>query len=225
MLTEIQKSIYNTHLATSRQNQNKPFTIRKDFENFETQKPEEYSYLLKIEQLIKSCNLNLKVYFKSPYTIYKDTPYFDLQFYTTQKAIKCYTIYIRLMQNKLPDDKDQLEFIKDSLVFIKDFCIEKNIFLRDYFNFKIGETPAWALHLITYKISIYLLIGLELLNFNIRQFFSELCPDDREMYLGDIDKLYPKYKQNILNSKMAKPLILKGINKIEGLIAHHNLPF
>ena len=212
-------------MAASRSHQNKPFTIRKDFENFDTEKPEDYLAILKIEQIIKSSNLNPKVYINAPYLVYKDTKYFDLPFYTTQKAIKAYSVHIKGMKQKLPDDKEQLEFIKDSLIFIKEYCIKKNIPLDKYFSQMEGIAPAWAIHLVTYKISIYLFIGFELLGVPIRDIMYDLHPDDREMYLGNIDETYPKYKANIMNSTIAKKLIKEGVSRISTLIDADCLPF
>jgi hypothetical protein len=225
MLTDLQKTIYNTHLAASRSHQNKPFTIRKDFENFETEKSEEYLAILKIEQIIKTSNLNTKVYINAPYLVYADTKYFDLPFYTTQKAIKAYTVHIKSMQFKLPDDKEQLEFIKDSLIFIKDYCIKEGIVLDKYFSQMEGIAPAWANHIVTYKLSIYLFIGFELLGVPIRDIMYDLHPDDREMYLGNIDETYPRYKANINNSIIAKKLIKEGVARINTLISAECLPF
>lgn len=218
MLNELQKNLYNMHLATTRSHQNKPFTIRKNFDDFETEKPEDYVNLLKIEQLVKSCNLNVKNYFKAPYQTYKDVEYFDLQFYTTQKAIKCYTIQINLLKSTLPDEKEQLTFIKDSLIFLKEYCIENNISLGSYFKQESGLSPTWATHLVTYKTSIYLIIGFELLGCNIYDMMHSMHPDDREMYLGNIQENYPKYRKHINESKIAKRLIVEGINKIDGII-------
>jgi hypothetical protein len=43
-------------------------------------------------------------------------------------------------------------------------------------------------------------------------------PDDQEMYFGKIYDIFPKYKQNIKESLVAKRLIVEGIQRIDQLI-------
>ena len=117
-MTERDKYIYNCYLETSRKLNNKPFRYRKDFEGFEER--EDYAYIVKLSSFFnKFENINIKDFFEAPFYVYKDERV-DLQFYTTQRAIKAYTIYQNQFLIDNPDNSQTLIKIKDSFIFIKD---------------------------------------------------------------------------------------------------------
>ena len=98
MLTDFEKHIYNTYLKVSRVQNDKPYKLRINFDNFNV---EDGNYLNKISRLLtKFKNINLVEFIQAPYTIYSDKE-FNLKFYTSQKALKAYTLF----QTKLKQTK------------------------------------------------------------------------------------------------------------------------
>jgi hypothetical protein len=117
--------IYNDHLATSRSMRDKPFRIRKNFENFDKDKE---IYLDRLNKFFGSYpNIDIKEYFSAPYYLYDDVDYFDLEYFTTQKAKKDYAQYMnQLGITKFDIENRILEFMfKD---FWKTFQKTKNMF-------------------------------------------------------------------------------------------------
>lgn len=91
-MTDFEKSVYNSFLATSRSAQNKPFKIRKNFKNFEDSS--NYIHLQRLCRLFaRNPSITPQQFFLAPYKIWEDGGYFDLRFYTTPKALKIYKLY------------------------------------------------------------------------------------------------------------------------------------
>ena len=92
MFTDFEKTLYNEHLKESRKAKNLPYRPRKNFEKVsETTK----LCLKKLAMLfLNNKEISPSNFFKAPYSIYSEDEFFDLKFYTTQKAIKVYKIYI-----------------------------------------------------------------------------------------------------------------------------------
>ena len=90
-----------------------------------------------------------------------DSDFFDLKFFTTQKAIKAYSLYKQAQQNTDPDSEEQIKFTTDSLYFIYEFCKQNNINLRDYTSHKIGPVNTFITHLNQSKVNIYSLFGFQ----------------------------------------------------------------
>jgi len=106
MCTDIQKQIYNEFLKETRGARNLPYRRRKDFQTLnETLK----LCLLRLEKLfLKNKEIRPCDFFKAPYNVYPEGENFDLKFYTSQKAIKVYKIYIEskkyIDQSKISDN-------------------------------------------------------------------------------------------------------------------------
>jgi len=67
-LNYIEKTIYNTHLKTSRSYQNKPWRPR---ENFDKLSPVEEEIIKKIKNILESKNISVDNYFKAPYELWR----------------------------------------------------------------------------------------------------------------------------------------------------------
>ena len=131
MLTDFEKHIYNTYLKVSRVQNDKPYKLRINFDNFNV---EDGNYLNKISRLLtKFKNINLVEFIQAPYTIYSDKE-FNLKFYTSQKALKAYTLFQTKLKQTNPDLI--LHKLKDALIYIKEFCNEQNISIDEYTNHK-----------------------------------------------------------------------------------------
>ncbi len=218
-ITSFQKELYNTYLLTSRRAIQKPFMCRKNFEDFETQNPEDYLALLKLERFFNQHpNINIKLFFNSPFLLYKDTKYFELKYYTTQAAIKCYLIYYKQLAEQSADSEDNIQFISASLLYLKKFCITNNIKLEDYLNFKKNLTFQWCQDLLKNNVSLYVLFGFENDGFSILNLLNNIPADEKELFLGDFVNKYENYKLRYLRSKLAKSFIKKGLEKLTYLI-------
>ena len=91
-MTEFEKQIYNTWLAVTRSGVGKPFKLRKKWEDFD--KKPEYGQVRRLVRLFaKFPGINISDFFKSPLMVYPEPYEYDLRFYTTPKALKCYRIY------------------------------------------------------------------------------------------------------------------------------------
>jgi hypothetical protein len=99
-VTDFEKKVYNTWLATTRSKNNKPFRLRKDWTSFEDRP--EYLPLKKLANMFKRFdNIIINEWFEAPYEIYKqdDTPNYDLRFYTSAKAFNCYKLHKTKFKN------------------------------------------------------------------------------------------------------------------------------
>ena len=208
-MTKEEKEYYNLYLSVSRSSRNKPFRLRKNFDGFE-EKPEYLSIKKLCAFFHKFPNVKPKAYFEAPYVIYEDEEFFDLKFFTSQKAIKAYTLYQKLKREENPDTKDQLDFLKDSLRFIGMYCLKNNIPVEKYTTHKEGITYAWMKHYRQHNISIYSLMELP----GLLKSLNDIAPDESDLFLDDVAETIFTYKTRYNNSKSAKYILKAGTNKI-----------
>lgn len=212
MLTQFQKNIYNAHLYAFRLSKNEAFTPKKNFDDLSQDKINQIEILESIFKKYK--HLNLKLYFNAPYKIYTDKNYYDLSYYTKPIALKTYHLYVTQLDHQDVDHNDQIGFIIDSLGFIKDYCIDNKIELDNYLTDTKSVSYSWCEHLLSNKISIYVLLGFSYRGFNIYSLFNSMPPDEVEMFLGKHFNEISTLKSNLSDSKKAKFLIIKGLQKI-----------
>ena len=153
----------------------------------------------------------MDTFFKAPFEIYLDPQGFDLQFYTTQRALKVYTLYIQRQANTKPDTDEQLYSIKQSLQYILTFCKSENIDISDYINHKTNNTYTFLLHLKAHKINIYTLFGFDSFEENIESVDRGYL----EFVLGTFVDNLPTFRTNFMSSTFAKNLVRQGINKLK----------
>ena len=210
MLTDFEKFLYNEHLKISRISKGQLFKFRQDFSKIE---PDKVVYLKRISSLITRLpNIKPSDYFKAPYELYGIDEYFDLKFFTTQKALKTYSIFVKNQVNQDPDSNDILQKVVDSLKFLKSFLLENNLSLEDYITHKTNNLPTFLLHLKNRSIMLYTLLDLP-------QVEAELKVQDRDVikFMFD-DQFYTNinvYRVKFLNSKKCKVLVREGIKKIK----------
>jgi len=91
MFTDLEKALYNEHLRESKRAKNQPYMLRKNFNKLST------TVELSLKKLSaffeKHKEINPSEFFRAPYKIYSTEEYFDLKFYTSQKAITVYKIF------------------------------------------------------------------------------------------------------------------------------------
>jgi len=209
-LTEFEKHIYNTHLRISRSKKGLPFKYRKDF-----------SYLLDIIVinlkkisifLAKFPHIKLEDFIKAPYEIYPDEQHFELDYYTTLKATKAYTLYQKKLESMDPDAEEQLKNIIESLKFISLFCREQKISIDEYINHITGNNLSYVLHLKEHRINAYTLFGFPSFERSIRALDSQLI----KFVLGeDFYNNLSSFRLKFFASKKAKTLVELGIKKIK----------
>lgn len=182
-LTDKEKNIYNTFLATTRSLNNKPFNIRK---NFDTIDSETYIILKKLGIFFsKYSYIKPSDFFSAPYLYYGKENYFDLQYFTTTKAIKCYSLYNKQKEIENPDNERIIEACKESCSFIYKYCNSKNLTLEEYKTYTEGSMPIVLVHLKEHKINFYTIHGLDcekvirrveesLLNFVVENFTTTI---------------------------------------------------
>jgi hypothetical protein len=209
IISENEKRIYNKYLAVTRSSQNKPFKLRKKFDGFHEES--NYVFIKKLSMFFnKYNNVDIDDFFKAPFIIYSDKGNYDLKFYTTQKALKIYTMYQTKKQDELPDASNQLFFIKKSLNFILKFCKDQNIKIEEYINHQTNGTHTFILHLKERKISIYILFGFE----KAERILKGIGPELLEFIFKDLKNKLDIYRTRFYTSKKAKVLVKEGIKKI-----------
>jgi hypothetical protein len=205
-LSEEQKRIYNTHLATSRRMREKPYRSRKDFEKLDDDKT---ISLEKLDKMFNSySNINIQMFFEAPYFLYQDVEYFDLDYFTTQKAKKDYTQYIKQIQTMSPDSEESLKRLIQGLKYISNFCKQHDLTLEEYVAYSEKNIPSMLEHLKNHKINFYVLHALGVSKFNIENRILEFM-------FSDFWKTFQKTKNMYYGSSKMKVLAKKAINKIK----------
>jgi hypothetical protein len=209
-LTDFEQYIYNTHLRISRGRKGLPYKYRKDF-----------SHLIDIHVnslkkisifLAKFPHIKLENFLKAPYVIYPDQEHFELDYYTTLKATKAYTLFEKRLETMDPDTDEQLKNIIESLKYISQFCKEQSLKIDDYIEHITGSTLSYILHLKEHRVNVYSLFGFPSFERSIRAQDPELL----KFILGDdfLSNL-PGFRLKFFASKKAKTLIELGIQKIK----------
>jgi hypothetical protein len=208
-MTFSEKQIYNNFLKTSKIHNKQPFKFRKNFETFDKEK----LFLIKKLSIFfrKFPHISQEEYFKAPYEVYQDENYFPLDYFTSLKATRAYTLFIRKRDSLDPDNIDQLTNIKQSLKFIYIFCKQHNISPLSYINHMTNNEYSFILHLKEHKINIYTLLGYNDFERNLKKRDAQVV----KFIIGDdlynnISSLRTKF----FNSKKALNLVTLGLKKI-----------
>jgi hypothetical protein len=208
-MTDLEKKIYNKHLAISKSLRNKPFKLRNNFEDFENDS--KYIFIKRLANLFtRHPDIDIDMYFSAPYQLYKDVNYFDLNFFASPRAIKTYTIYKQELLYTSPDN--QIDSVKKSLHFIVHFCLQNKINFEDYPYFKeSGLQPIWIYHIKRNKINPYSIMEFP----NIVNFINELQRDERSLLLGQFGDNFFAYKNNYLTSKKLRSFLTEAFIKLK----------
>jgi hypothetical protein len=210
-VTVKEQYIYNCYLEVSRKLNSQPFRYRKNFDNFEEK--EEYIYITKLAYFFsKFENINIKDFFEAPYFVYNEK-YFDLKYFTSQKAIKAYTIYQTKFLPENPDHSQTLEKIKNSFVYIFNFCKTNGVKLEDYLKFKQPNSQwhEFMLHVKNREVIIYPLFMFPNFDKTIQQYDNDI----REFVFGDIFTRLNFYRTKYHVSEKAKKLCILIFDKLK----------
>lgn len=207
MLTDFEKTIYNSFLISRKKAKNQPFKVRHNFEKI-TQ--EDSVKLQKLEHFFNNNrSVDLNTFFTAPYIIYSCDDFFDLQFFLTRKALTCYTLYCRQLETLEPDTEENLEKVKESLQFVYKYCHDNNLSLADYNNLVIGQLPGILSHLKERKVNFYMIHGLN--NKQVYNIEKELV----EFLLPNFYKTLFTTQQNYIKSTKLKKFFKRGLEIIE----------
>jgi hypothetical protein len=205
-LTEQEKHVYNTWLRVSRSRKNKPFQLRKKFDDLDDGK------CISVQKILRFFESNPSVkwdgFFDAPYEVLKDGN-FDLDFYTTRKAVSCYVSLVETRRlGDIKTDEVQKQ-TKQGIKEIFEFCKEKNINFNDYKTFTTpGNTiPEYILMLKKGTINFYC---LHLLNIT-----ASIEKNIVEFIIPDFTNIFQKTKIKFLGSKESKETLRDIVKKLE----------
>lgn len=216
-LTDLEKLLYNKHLAVSRKLKNKPFKLKRDFSDvFDTEK---HKYLKRLSILFKKhSDIDPDLFFSAPYKLYPDVDYFGLDYFSTMRAIKSYTTYKK--QLFLQDPDTQIDQVKNSLQFIAKFCIENKIQFYQYPYHKTADLYTWMKHYKENKINIYSVMEFTDLFSSVKS----LAEDVQKFFVGQFVEQFQALYSNYAKSTQLKPYMKKTIpilaNFVESKLTH-----
>jgi hypothetical protein len=212
MISERQKNIYNSFLRASRITKNQPYKQRQNFDKLDSTKE---VLLKKLDHFFSShTTVNYNDFFIAPYRIYdKDglaNEYFDLQFYVTRKALKCYTEFVKQREVEEPDSEDIVNGCKECCAFIYRYCNENKITLAEYKTNTSDAIPLAIQHLKEHKINFYTMHGLEISNL--------VRGEDAMIYNFIFENFYNVYnntRSKFIRSKRLKEVVRTALKMIE----------
>lgn len=208
-ISEKQKAIYNCYLKFSRKGQ--PYNIRKNFDDINDDLK---INLYKLENFFnKFKHINLNFFFESFSFVYPDEKYPPISFFTTRKAIKCYSLYKEYKENTSPDS--QIDEIKKSIIHIGSFCLREKILFDSYINHKTLCMPTWVKDYKECKINIYSLIAAGWVDK-----IGILEEDEKELWVPNLLKNIESYKIR-LNSCKSKDQIKAWIDKTKDFVKNN----
>jgi len=210
-MTELEKRIYNKHMAISRSIRKKAYRLRENFKDFE--EDSKYPYVKKLAIFFSRYpEVNMDMYFSAPYKLYLDVDYFDLQYFASPRAIKTYTIYKQELSKLSPEQHS--EDVKKSLSFIGKYCISNKIQFDDYIGYtKTGIHPVWVYHIKNGDINIYSLMEFP----NILEHLNEIPEEEQQLFFGKTNQDFFTLKTNYIHSKL-KPFLRTAYEKIRSFV-------
>lgn len=199
--------IYNSFIKAYRVSNNKPYRARKNYDDL----PDDTKN--KIERIKiffdKNKNINVDDFFQSPYFLYKDANHYSLEYFLSQKAIRCYADYQKSLLMFGPDYEKNLIKIKNSVIFLKNFLKQQNLNLSDYFGHYTENIPSFILHLKDRNVSIYFLLGVNYFEQAFFSFDSNLL----KFIIPDLYENFEIYNQKFLTSKYARIFVKNVLSR------------
>ena len=203
MISKKEEQIYNSHLFTSRSVKNKPTRFRNNFDNLAEK---DIVCVKKLSAFFYRYNhINLQDWFIAPYKVYSDSEYFDLHFFTTRKALKCYSMYMKNKETQDPDSDSSVIKIKECLSFIYQHCKTNNLTLDEYSKSMDGNLPQVLTHLKQHKINFYTLHLLE-----VDVIIKSVETPILNFIISDFWNLYAKTRTKFTGSSILKHKARKG---------------
>jgi hypothetical protein len=210
-LTELEKLLYNKHNAVSRSVRNKPFKFRKTFDNIAN--TDKHKFLKRLSVFLrKHPEIDLDTFFEAPYKLYPDVEYFDLEYFSSMRAVKAYTTYKQLCFIQNPDS--QLKSVEESLRFIAKFCIENKIQLYNYSTHRKSDVFTWMTHYKQNKINVYCMMEFP----DVFSAMQSLAEDVRRFYVSDFADQFINLKLRYNASTELKPFLKKAFSTVNNFV-------
>ena len=212
-LTELERTLYNYHLRISRSSRNKPFKLKKQFEDLSG--TEKHTHLKRLAVLVKKHpEIDLDTFFEAPYKLYPDVEYFGLDYFSSMRAIKSYTMYKKM--TFLQDPDTQIESVKKSLRFMANFCIQNNILLHQYPHHRTADMFTWMVHYKENKINIYSMMEFR----DIYSAVQSLAEDVRAFFVSDFVDQFKNLYTSYNKSQSLKPFLKKAVEHINNFVSN-----
>lgn len=215
MITEREKDIYNSYLYATRSAQGKPTRFRKDFSKL---KDEDFVALKKLSAFfVKHNHINYRDWFAAPFTVYSKDEWFDLRFFNSRKALKCYSIYMKEKEVSNPDTDDNIEAVKDGFRFIAKYCIRNSITIDEYRTHFTNNMPTCLLHLQEHRLNFYTLHALE-----VESTIKSIEKDVLEFIVKDFMTIFSRTRTKYFSSKILKSKAKETRQKVKLIIEKKN---
>ena len=215
MITEREKDIYNSYLYATRSAQGKPTRFRKDFSKL---KDEDFVALKKLSAFfVKHNHINYRDWFAAPFTVYSKDEWFDLRFFNSRKALKCYSIYMKEKEVSNPDTDDNIEAVKDGFRFIAKYCIRNSITIDEYRTHFTNNMPTCLLHLQEHRLNFYTLHALE-----VESTIKSIEKDILEFIVKDFMTIFSRTRTKYFSSKILKSKAKETRQKVKLIIENKN---
>lgn len=211
MITEREKDIYNSYLYATRSAQGKPTRFRKDFSKL---KDEDFVALKKLSAFfVKHNHINYRDWFAAPFSVYSKDEWFDLRFFNSRKALKCYSIYMKEKEVSNPDTDDNIEAVKDGFRFIAKYCIRNSITIDEYRTHFTNNMPTCLLHLQEHRLNFYTLHALE-----VESTIKSIEKDILEFIVKDFMTIFSRTRTKYFSSKILKSKAKETRQKVKLII-------
>jgi hypothetical protein len=211
MVTEREKDIYNSYLYATRTAQGKPTRFRKDFSKL---KDEDFVALKKLSAFFKKHDhVNYRDWFAAPFEVYSKDEYFDLRFFNSRKALKCYSIFMKDKEVSNPDSDDNIEVLKDGFRYIAKFCIKNSITLDEYRTHYTNNMPTCLLHLQEHRLNFYTLHALE-----VEPTIKSIEKDVLEFIVKDFYTIFARTRTKFYGSAVLKTKAKETREKVKQIV-------
>jgi hypothetical protein len=212
MVSEQEKQIYNSYLLSTRSAKGQPTKFRKDFSKI---KDEDFVTLKKLSAFLRKHNhINYKDWFNAPFAVYSKDEYFDLKFFTTRKALKCYSIYMKEREVSNPDSGENIEVLKDGFRYIAKFCIQNDITIDEYRTHYTNNMPTCLLHLQEHRLNFYILHALD-----VEHTIKAIEKDVLEFIVKDFYTIFAYTRTKFYGSAILKTTANETRDKVKAIVA------
>ena len=210
-VTDLEKAVYNKHLAVSRSIKNKPFKLKQRFDDLIG--TDKHKFLKRISNLFKKhSEIDINTFFEAPYKLYPDVEYFDLEYFSSMRAVKSYTMYKKIKLLKNPDE--QVDEIEKSLRFIANFCIQENIHFHNYIRHTTADMCTWFKHYKENKINLYSLFEFT----DVFSIATQASQDLQAFFADDFLNHFKTLHSSYNNSNNAKPFVKKAFTVLSNFV-------
>jgi len=205
-------TVYNTYLRISSVKQNRPFTLRKDYDGLSQDKKDCITKIIyKLEQLD---NINIDNFFTAPFELH-GIEYVPLEYFVKYRAIQDYVRYLKVLENERADSERNIEATMKSLKHIFEYCRKNNFSnIEEYFNQKTQSNLQWIVDLKKRKIFVYALF--------LFPHIERVIHEEKDLIIYTLgDDFYDNintFKMRFLTSRKTRQIIVNGRKKLNEVL-------